>query len=179
MAKQIIVNIKANTKSAEAELNSIKKELQKLNKDAVVVGDTSKKEFKKFETSALKAKDSTKLLGQETVKTSKSFGMFSKVLKGLGIVSILLIAFDKLKELLSTNQKVVDIFKVSFEALSIAFNDFVRFIEGNISTVKDFFTSLFSDPQQAVKDFISVVINRTIERFKSLLDMAGLLGSAF
>ena len=179
MAKQVIVNIKANTGQAEAELNSLKKELQKLNKDTVVVGDTSKKEFKKYETSALKAADGTKKLGTATNKTSKSFGRFGKVMKGLGIVSILIIAFDKLKELFMTNQKVVDVFKVAFEGLSIVFNDFVRFIEGAVTTVKDFFHTLFTEPQTLAKNFIQGVIDRTIERFKSLLDMAGFLGSAF
>ena len=179
MAKQVIVNIKANTGQAEAELNSLKKELQKLNKDTVVVGDTSKKEFKKYETSALKAADGTKKLGTATSKTSKSFGQFGKVMKGLGIVSILIIAFDKLKELFMTNQKVVDVFKVAFEGLSIVFNDFVRFIEGAVTTVKDFFHTLFTEPQTLAKNFIQGVIDRTIERFKSLLDMAGFLGSAF
>ena len=91
MAKQVIVNVKANTSQAEAELNAIKQELQKLNKDTVVVGNTSQKEFKKYESSAIKAKDSTKLLGQETAKTGKSFNKFGKVLKGLGIISILVI----------------------------------------------------------------------------------------
>jgi len=179
MAKQIIVNVKANTSQAEAELNAIKQELQKLNKDTVTVGDTSKKEFKKYETSAMKAKESTKLLGKETSKAGKSFGKFGKVLKGLGIVSILVIAFDKLKELFMTNQRVVDIFKIAFEGLSIVFNDFVKFIEGAIGTVGDFFHTLFTEPQTLVKDFIKGVIDRTIERIQSAVDMVGLLGSAF
>ena len=179
MAKQIIVNVKANTSQAEAELNAIKQELQKLNKDTVTVGDTSKKEFKKYETSAIKAKESTKLLGKETSKAGKSFGKFGKVLKGLGIVSILVIAFDKLKELFMTNQRVVDIFKIAFEGLSIVFNDFVKFIEGAIGTVGDFFHTLFTEPQTLVKDFIKGVIDRTIERIQSAVDMVGLLGSAF
>lgn len=179
MAKQVIVNVKANTSQAEAELNAIKQELQKLNKDTVVVGNTSQKEFKKYESSAIKAKDSTKLLGQETAKTGKSFNKFGKVLKGLGIISILVIAFEKLKELFMTNQRVVDIFNTSFEALAIAFNDFIKFIEGAVGTVGDFFNTLFTEPQKLVQDFIQGVINRTIERFQSLLDMAGFLGSAF
>ena len=71
MAKQIIINVKANTANAQSELDQIKAEIQKLNKDTIVVGDTSKKEFKKFEKSAIGAADSTKKLGTATKKTSK------------------------------------------------------------------------------------------------------------
>ena len=171
MAKQVIINVKANTANARSELDETKAEIKKLNSEVVKVGDKSPKEFKKLEKGSKKTGDSIK-------KTTTGFKAFGIALKGLGI-GLLIGAFAVLQDLFKQNQRITDIFKVSFEALSLVFADFVRFFDKAIIDVKSFFETLFTEPQTLVKDFLRTVVDRTIVRFQSLLDMAGFLGSAF
>lgn len=171
MAKQVIINVKANTANARSELDETKAEIKKLNSEVVKVGDKSPKEFKKLEKGSKKTGDSIK-------KTTTGFKAFGIALKGLGI-GLLIGAFTVLQDLFKQNQRITDIFKVSFEALSLVFADFVRFFDKAIIDVKSFFETLFTEPQTLVKDFLKTVVDRTIVRFQSLLDMAGFLGSAF
>ena len=116
--------------------------------------------------------------GKETKKTNKILGGLSTLLKtGLGI-GIVKAAFDLLKETFSQNQKVVDIFRSSTEALSLAFNDLFNYLDRNVGTVIDYFKGIFNDPVQAIKDFGVAIYENIVERFNSLLDTLGYLASA-
>ena len=44
-------------------------------------------------------------------------------------------------------------FSTAFEALSLAFNDFFKFLNSNVGTVVDYFKSIFDDPVQSLKNF--------------------------
>ena len=46
------------------------------------------------------------------------------------------------------NQKAADFFNTSFEVVSIAFNDFVGFIDKNLGTITGFFKDIFENPQR-------------------------------
>ena len=113
-------------------------------------------------------------LNDEVVKGNKQT---EKALKGVGI-GLAIAAFAKLVEVFNENQKVLDFFNITFEVLSLAFNDFFNFLNNNIGTVIDYFKQSFEDPMQNVKDFGNAIKENLIERFESFLDTLGFLASA-
>jgi len=126
----------------------------------------------------------TKDLAQESKKASTgvagigtAFTYVGRAIKaaGIGLVVALL---AKLMEVFSKNQKVLDVFNTAMTTLSIAFNDLFSFLENNISTVTGYFTSIFDDPVQSIKDFGTAIKDNLIERFHSWLDMIGHIGKA-
>lgn len=118
---------------------------------------------------------------KDTNKTSKQVakgvGAIGTTLKAAGI-GLIVAAFAKLTEVFNENQKVTNIFNTAFEALSLAFNDFFNFLDNNVGTVIGYFQGIFSNPQQAIKDFGISIKNNLIERFNSFLDTLGFLASA-
>jgi hypothetical protein len=94
------------------------------------------------------------------------------------IIQGLQFAFDLFKETLGQNQKVVDAFAIATESLSLAFNDFFRFLNNNVGTVIDYFKGLFENPVQSLKNFGQALLKSVIERVKSALDALGFLGTA-
>jgi len=112
---------------------------------------------------------------QGVKKFSKSFQAIGKA---SGIVFLVEKAFELLKETLGKNQKVLDVFNTTFEVLSIAFNDFFKFLDSNIGTVIEYFKGIFENPKQALIDFANAIENNLIERFNSFLDTLGYLASA-
>ena len=63
-------------------------------------------------------------------------------------------------------------------SLTVAFSDLFSFIQNNIGTVTTYFTELFDDPVQSIKDFGTAIKDNLIERFMSFLDTIGFLASA-
>jgi len=118
------------------------------------------------------AKDSAKGVG----RLSKAFGNIGKA---SGILFLVEKGLEIIKDLFNENQVVVDTFNTVFEFFSIAFNDFVNFIVSNTGAVTGFFKSMFSDPLESGRKFLDFVKKNLIERFNSLLDTVGFLGSAF
>ena len=118
---------------------------------------------------------------KDTNKTSKQVakgvGAIGTTLKAAGI-GLIVAAFAKLTEVFNENQKVTNIFNTAFETLSLAFNDFFNFLDNNVGTVIGYFQGIFSNPQQAIKDFGTSIKNNLIERFNSFLDTLGFLASA-
>jgi hypothetical protein len=87
-------------------------------------------------------------------------------------------AFAMFKEVLGENQKVADFFAASVESLSIAFNDFFKFIENNLSSITGFFKDIFENPKENLEEFADAIKNNLIERFNSFLDTLGFLATA-
>ena len=118
---------------------------------------------------------------EEVKKTSSGV---AKGVKGIGNalkaagIGLAIAAFSKLVEVFNQNQKVTDAFNTSFEALSLAFNDFFNFLSDNVGTVIDYFKGLFENPVQSLKNFGQAIFDNVIERVKSALDALGFLGSA-
>lgn len=121
-------------------------------------------------------------LKKSTDKSSKGFKGFGASIKNIGkttgVVYLVVKAFDILKETFGQNQQVVNIFNIGMEALSLAFNDFFKFINDNVGTVVEYFKNIFSDPKQAVYDFATAIYENLTERFNSLLDTLGFLATA-
>jgi hypothetical protein len=123
-------------------------------------------------------------LGKATGQAGGGFKRLGGVIKGMGTalkaagIGIIVGLIAKLMEVFSKNQKVLDTFNTAMTALNIAFNDLFNFLAENVSKFTGFFKSIFEDPKQALLDFSEMIQNNLIERFNSLLDTFGYVGSA-
>jgi hypothetical protein len=123
-------------------------------------------------------------LDKGAIKAEKGVGGISKGFKGLGTaikaagIGLVIAAFGKLAEVFNQNQKVADTFNTVFEAVSIAFNDFVNFVVDNGGEVVDFFKAIFENPLESVKELGESIKANIVERFESFLDTLGYLASA-
>ena len=161
--RKVSVEIEAKTGAATSEIKDLQSGIGKLN-DEVVKGN------KQTEKGLKGVEDASK-------GTAKGVRGIGNALKGAGI-GLAIAAFAKLVEVFNENQKVLDFFNITFEALSLAFNDFFNFLNNNIGTVIDYFKQSFEDPMQNVKDFGNAIKENLIERFESFLDTLGFLASA-
>ena len=161
--------MKEVTYKLNVETNSAVKEVDDLNKSLETTND---------EVSGLKT--SGKALGalkSGAKGVAGGFKMMGTALKAAGI-GLALAAFTALKELFEQNQKVVDVFNIAFESLSIAFSDFFNFISKNVGAVSEFFEKIFDDPLASVKALGNAIKDNIIERVKSALEVFGFLGKA-
>jgi len=127
---------------------------------------------------------SVKQIDKNLEEVKETTGGVAKGVKGIGNalkaagIGLAIAAFSKLAEVFNQNQKVTDAFNTAFEALSLAFNDFFKFLDTNVGTVIDYFKGLFDDPVQSLKNFGQAIVDNLIERVKSALDALGFLGDA-
>ena len=123
-------------------------------------------------------------VGEGAKKSTKGIGGLSKGFKGLGTaikatgIGLVIGLLAKLGEVFMQNQKVADLFNTAFEAVSIAFNDFVSFVVKNTSGVIKFFDAIFKNPLESLKSFAKAFKENIQERFDSYLDTLGYLASA-
>jgi len=120
---------------------------------------------------------SAKQGSQGVSKVSKAFKGLGTAIKAAGI-GLVIGALAKLSEIFMQNQKVADTFNTAFEAVSIAFNDFVGFVVNNGGKVVNFFKAIFENPLESVKALGRSIKANIIERFESFLDTLGFLASA-
>jgi hypothetical protein len=99
---------------------------------------------------------------------SNGLNVIGVALKALGI-GIVIAAFAKFVEVLSRNQRVLDVFNIAMEATSRIINDFISYIIDNSSNVSDFFKSIFENPLQSIKDFGRLIAENITERIVSLV----------
>ena len=166
MPKVIAVDLEVNTQKSEANLNDV----------VAVLGD-----IKKGLESNTKA---TKDTAEATKTLETNFQKAARVVKGFGLalkaagIGLAIEAFTIFKEVLGENQKVADFFATAMEGLSIAFNDFFKFIESNFGAITGFFTDIFDNPRKSLEEFADAIKNNLIERFNSYLDTLGYLAQA-
>ena len=166
MAKVIAVDLEVNTEKSEANLNDV----------VAVLGDIKKG----LDNNTKATKDNaeaTKTLETNFQKAARGVKAFGLALKAAGI-GLAIEAFAMFKEVLGENQKVADFFAASVESLSIAFNDFFKFIENNLSSITGFFKDIFENPKENLEEFADAIKNNLIERFNSFLDTLGFLATA-
>lgn len=147
------IEIEARVDKAEKDLEGVAKSVQKIDKNLEDVKDSS----------------------NVAAKGIKGIGTALKA-AGIGLV---LAAFGKLVEVFNENQKVADAFSTTFEALSLAFNDFFNYLDRNAGAVINYFKAIFDDPVQSIKNLGQAIKDNIIERFNSTLDMLGHLSTAF
>ena len=166
MAKVIAVDLEVNTEKSEANLNDV----------VAVLGDIKKGLEGTKKATEENAKE-TKELQSNFKKAAAGVKGFGLALKAAGI-GLAIEAFAMFKEVLGENQKVADFFAASVESLSIAFNDFFKFIENNLSSITGFFKDIFENPKENLEEFADAIKNNLIERFNSFLDTLGFLATA-
>ena len=163
MAEVIQVQLDIETKKAQKGVDNLTDEIVNLNKEVAQGNKETAKGLKGVE----KASD----------KTSGGVKKIGSALKALGI-GLIIAGFSKFVEVLNENQKVADFFSITFEALSLAFNDFFNFILSNTDAITNFFKAVFEDPVQNMKDFGNSLYEGVIVRFNEALEVLGYLGAA-
>jgi len=165
-SKKLKLEVESNIDNLVKELKTLNKNLETTKSTVEDVGD----EVKDVGKTAKASESSVKSLSDGF----KGMGLAVKAI-GIGIVIEL---FNLFKETLSKNQKFVDLFNTALGALSIAFNDLIGFITNNIPAVVKLFKDVFENPTKYIERFGTLVKENLIERFKSLLDTIGYVGSA-
>lgn len=139
--------------------------------------DVDTGEVKKLGREVKTVGKSLKSAKKGTMGLASGFKKVGTALKATGI-GLLIAALAKLAMLFGENQQVMDKFDTATTGLGIAFNDFFSFISDNIGTVIDFFKDLFENPQENLKKFGDLIKENLMERFNSLLEVFGYLGTA-
>lgn len=152
MSLKKIIEVEAKVDDAKKGLDSVNKSVQRIDKNLEDVKDT-------------------------TSGVSKGVKGIGTAIKAAGI-GLAIAAFSKLAEVFNENQKVTDAFSTAFEALSLAFNDFFKFLNANVGTVIEYFKGIFDDPVQSIKNFGSSIKQGIIDRLKQGLEALGLFGKA-
>ncbi len=151
---------------------AIKKEIK-----IVIDKDDAQKNIKSVNKDLNELDDTNK----DATKSAKGIGTAFKgvgtVLKAIGI-GVIIALFAKLVEVLSRNQKVVDFFSTSMEALSIAFNDLFNLVFDNIGKWTSSLKDAFENPKKTIEEFGDRIKENLIERFNSLLETFGHVGKA-
>lgn len=164
MAQKYTIELEAKANKAIEEIEALKKEIKSLNEQVTKGNEQT--------ASGLSA------VGAASKKTNTILVSLGNTLKAIGI-GVLLTTLEKLRESFNQNQKVIDFFNTGFEALGLAFSDFVNFIDANwskaMSPVKDFFSN------ETVKNIIDIgkyISIEIITRVKNLIQAVGGLGKA-
>jgi len=169
MIKETIV-IDAETGEAQKGIDNLTKSVDKLGNKVDEIGADSSDNLGSIRKSS---SDSAK--GVSTLTAAfRGVGLAIKA-AGIGLIVGLLAT---LKQVFEENQKVADLFNITFEATSLIFNDFVDFIVDNTKTVTDFFNNIFENPLESVKSLGEAIQDNLIERLNSALEVFGFVGEA-
>jgi hypothetical protein len=158
--KVIDIKIQDNFDKVIKNVDDLKKGMQNVQKETEDIGKSAKN-----------AEKGVKSIGN-------GFKAVGLAIKAMGI-GLLLEAFAILKDVFSQNQKVADSFATAIGALSIAFNDLVKFLIGNLPKLANLFKDAFDNPQKYLKSFGESIKENLMERFQSTIDLAGYLGEVF
>jgi len=166
MAKKIQVELEAKADDALKQVEAFKKEIEDLK---AKIAETSEKGGKDFKGLGKALKIATAPLRGAT----KGFKLLGKALGGLGVIGLLSKGFELLSEIFKKNQKVTDLFATAAEALSFVFNDLVKLFTDNIGVVTDFFSALFTNPLETMKNFANTLKSAIIDRLIQLKETLG------
>jgi hypothetical protein len=158
--KVIDIKVQDNFDKVIKNVDDLKKGMQNVQKETEDISKASKN-----------AEKGIKSIGE-------GFKAIGLSIKALGI-GLLLEAFAILKDVFSQNQKVADAFATAVGALSIAFNDLVKFLIGNLPKLANLFKDVFENPQTYLKSFGESIKENIMERFRSSIDLAGHLADVF
>lgn len=145
-----------------------------------VTADTSDAQdnLKKTEDGLNGVSKSSQKAGNEAKKAGGAFGSIGSALKSLGIISVVVKAFEFFQDILMKNEKVAKFFAVAVEFIERVFSDLVSFLVDNIPQVIDFFKDVFENPTKYIKQLGDAIKKNLIERVESFIDTIGFLGTA-
>ena len=167
MAKKIVVELEAEIAKTEANLLKIKKHIAEINKEAESTND----EVASLEGASVKG--STGLN-----KIKDSFNKIGVAIKAAGI-GLVIATLAKIKDVLSQNQKFLDAFNVTMEAISIVTNDFVKLVLDNFDEVGKKMKSVFDDPKASMESFGQSFKDNVTDKFDSLVGRFTNAGAGF
>ena len=165
-----IIEIKADVSNAAKEIKTL-------------FGDLLDKQVES-EKQQQQLNDSVNDIGKAAKNGEKGIKSLANGFKGVGLaikavgIGLLIEAFNILKDVFSSNQKVADFFSTTIKSLTIAFNDLFKYIEDHVDGVVKTFKAIFDDPQAAISKLGDLIKENLIERFNSFIDTIGYLGSA-
>ena len=162
--EKIVIDLVAKTDKATKEIEDLKKSIESLNKQIVDSNKDTADSLKNVEASSKKASLGIKSIGN--------------AIKAAGI-GLLIAAFAKIKDVLSQNQKFLDAFNVTMEAISIVTNDFVKLVLDNFDDVGKKMKSVFDDPQKSMKSFGQSFQDNVTNKFDSLVGRFTNAGDGF
>jgi len=151
----------------------LKNDIKKVTKNV----DDLKQSFEKTQEEIKDIGKSTKNAEGGIKGLVNGFKGMGLAIKALGI-GLVLEAFNMFKDVLSKNQKVVDIFNTALEAVSIVFNDLIQLIFNNFPKIIAFFKDVFENPVKNLKKLGDAIKANLIERFNSFLETLGFLSGA-
>lgn len=152
MAVKKTIELEAKVDKAQKDLDGVAKSVQRIDDNLEDVKDT-------------------------TGGVAKGVKGIGNALKAAGI-GLAVAAFAKLAEVFNQNQKVADAFNTTFEVLSLAFNDFFKFLDANVGTVIDYFKGIFENPIESIRNFRKAIYDGIIKRLEQGLEALGLFGKA-
>lgn len=164
--EKITIDLVAKTDKAIKQVEELKQQVAELSKTVEQTNENTEKSLKGVKGVASNVKNGVQQVG----------GAIKKLGRGLGVFALIIAAAGELKKVFQENQVVMDVYNTAFEVVSIAFNDFVNFIVGNFSTVKEFFNALFTDPLSTMKEFVTVFKQGVIDRFNQFKETLGFIG---
>jgi hypothetical protein len=133
--------------------------------------------------SADEASEKVEKIGANAKKSAengaKSFKAFaSNLVKSLGIVTLVASALNVVKDVLGSNQKVVDFFSTAMGTLGDMIRDLFNYVSENAGVVVDYFKAIFDDPLASLEKLGEAIKENLIERFVSFGETLGLIGKA-
>jgi ElaB/YqjD/DUF883 family membrane-anchored ribosome-binding protein len=176
--KDIVINLKLNTKDTTANLNAVEKTVDNLNDTLNDLGKTTEKsmgdlgdtinnsaeEIKNLNDETAKAGKAQENLGDSAKKGSKGFEMINTATKAIGtslkamgigaVIGLLMMLWEAVKK----NQKVMDAINTVIEAIGIVFNALTDALIKAFTTVKEG-TGSFEHMQKVIGALITLSIN--------------------
>ena len=157
MATKVAIEVDVKTGDASDEIISLREELEKVKQTQKEMGNQFKAGFEAAEKGAKNAGKGVKSLGNG----------IGSLLKSLGIVTIIVAAFNKLKDIFLSNQSVADGFGKVMLTVEIVMR---KLIELALPLGEALF-DVFNNPKQAISDFVDG-IKRATAAFRYLAETA-------
>jgi hypothetical protein len=146
MATKVAIEVDVKTGDASDDIIALREELEKVKATQKEMGNQFKAGFEAAEKGAKNAGKGVKSLGNG----------IGSLLKSLGIVTVIVAAFNKLKDIFLSNQSVADGFGKVMLTVEIVMR---KLIELALPLGEALFDA-FNNPKQAISDFVDGIKNR-------------------
>jgi hypothetical protein len=162
MATKVAIEVDVKTGDASDDIIALREELEKVKATQKEMGNQFKAGFEAAEKGAKNAGKGVKSLGNG----------IGSLLKSLGIVTVIVAAFNKLKDIFLSNQSVADGFGKVMLTVEIVMR---KLIELALPLGEALFDA-FNNPKQAISDFVDGIKNRATAAVRYLAEIAGSAG---
>lgn len=175
-------SIEIEVKVKEVGIQDLNRQVRELSEQLTTVTDPSKfdelnEQVRELTEQMKKTGTAVENVEKNTKSLSNGFKSAGLALKAMGI-GLAIEAFNILKDVFMSNQKVADTFSTGIKFLKTAFNDLFGYIEKNIGPVTEYFKGIFENPKEALISFGNAIKENLIERFNSFLDTLGYIASS-